>query len=182
MWIVFFSPSLNSQYIYVQQHVDNTPDTTDTTDKKEPTAAEPTDKKEPIDDPDQELKSKRQQIIEEERIRVLRESFMLFYDKLMENYQLVCPPSEENETEAIVVGVPYTMKGHISKQTVLVLEFMEQLKMVSAIPVKGIDERLSSVAAEKALHQQAVKTGHEKGRIDETAAAILLQEYLDSQS
>ena len=50
---------------------------------------------------DQELKSKRQQIIEEERIRVLRESFMLFYDKLMENYQLVCPPSEENETEDV---------------------------------------------------------------------------------
>ena len=48
---------------------------------------------------DQELKSKRQQIIEEERIRVLRESFMLFYDKLMEKYQLVHPLSEENETE-----------------------------------------------------------------------------------
>ena len=50
---------------------------------------------------DQELKSKRQQIIEEERIRVLRESFMLFYDKLMEKYQLVHPPSEENDTEDV---------------------------------------------------------------------------------
>ena len=50
---------------------------------------------------DQDLKSKRQQIIEEERIRVLRESFMLFYDKLMEKYQLVCPSSEENETEDV---------------------------------------------------------------------------------
>ena len=50
---------------------------------------------------DQELKSKRQQIIEEERIRVLRESFMLFYDKLMEKYQLVCPSSEENGTEDV---------------------------------------------------------------------------------
>ncbi|SVB87049.1 uncharacterized protein METZ01_LOCUS239903 [marine metagenome] len=45
-----------------------------------------------------------------------------------------------------------------------------------------IDERLSSVAAEKALQAQAVKTGHNKGRVDETAAAIFLQEYLDSQS
>ncbi len=35
---------------------------------------------------DQELKSKRQQIIEEERIRVLKESLVLFYDKLMEKY------------------------------------------------------------------------------------------------
>ena len=46
---------------------------------------------------DQELKSKRQQIIEEERIRVLRESFMLFYDKLMENYVLAYPLNEDAE-------------------------------------------------------------------------------------
>ena len=44
---------------------------------------------------DQELKSKRQQIIEEERIRVLKESFMLFYDKLMGKYELIHSPDEE---------------------------------------------------------------------------------------
>ena len=49
---------------------------------------------------DQELKSKRQQIIEEERIRVLKESFMLFYDKLMETFELVHPCDEETEAEA----------------------------------------------------------------------------------
>ena len=96
-------------------------------------------------------------------------------------FSVILQIAEENKTDAIVVGVPYTMKGQISKQTVLVQEFMEQLKIISAIPVKGIDERLTSVAAKKALHQQGVKTGHEKMRIDETAAAILLQEYLDSQ-
>ena len=50
---------------------------------------------------DQELKSKRQQIIEEERIRVLRESFMLFYDKLMEKYELIQSRSEEDENEDV---------------------------------------------------------------------------------
>ena len=50
---------------------------------------------------DQELKSKRQQIIEEERIRVLKESFMLFYDKLMEKYELIHPRDEEVENEAV---------------------------------------------------------------------------------
>ena len=50
---------------------------------------------------DQELKSKRQQIIEEERIRVLRESFMLFYDKLMEKYELIHPRVEEAENEDV---------------------------------------------------------------------------------
>ena len=50
---------------------------------------------------DQELKSRRQQIIEEERIRVLRESFMLFYDKLMEKYELIHPRDEETENEDV---------------------------------------------------------------------------------
>ena len=50
---------------------------------------------------DQELKTKRQQIIEEERIRVLRESLMLLYDKLMEKYELIHRSNEEAEIEDI---------------------------------------------------------------------------------
>ena len=46
---------------------------------------------------DQKLKTKRQQIIEDERIRVLGDSLMLFYDKLMENYVLAYPPNEDAE-------------------------------------------------------------------------------------
>ena len=46
---------------------------------------------------DQKLKTKRQQIIEDERIRVLGDSLMLFYDKLMENYVLTYPPNEDAE-------------------------------------------------------------------------------------
>ena len=55
----------------------------------------------PSSEIDQELKSKRQIIIEEERIRVLRESLMLFYDKLMEKYELIHSRSEEDENEDI---------------------------------------------------------------------------------
>ena len=46
---------------------------------------------------DQKLKSKRQKIIEEERIRVLGDSLMLFYDKLMDKYELLHPCNEEEE-------------------------------------------------------------------------------------
>ncbi len=46
---------------------------------------------------DQKLKTKRQKIIEEERIRVLGDSLMLFYDKLMEKYELLHPFSEDGE-------------------------------------------------------------------------------------
>ena len=53
---------------------------------------------------DQKLKTKRQQIIEDERIRVLWNSLMLFYDKLMENYVLAYPPNEDVEDEMQLVG------------------------------------------------------------------------------
>ena len=88
----------------------------------------------------------------------------------------------ERKITSIVVGLPLTLKGGYSKQTEIVLAFIEQLKSDLQIPVVAVDERLSSVAAEKSLQEQAVKTGHNKGRVDETAAAIFLQEYLDSLS
>ena len=50
---------------------------------------------------DEKLKTKRQQIIEEERIRVLRESLMLFYDKLMEKYEMIHPRDAETENEEV---------------------------------------------------------------------------------
>jgi len=49
---------------------------------------------------DQKLKTKRQQIIEEERIRVLGDSLMLFYDKLVEKYVLIHPQDDEGEEVA----------------------------------------------------------------------------------
>jgi putative Holliday junction resolvase len=88
----------------------------------------------------------------------------------------------EKNVHKIVVGLPLTLKGKHSDQTKVVQKFIEKLKQAVKIPVIHIDERLSSVAAVRSLKEMGVKTGHEKGRIDETAAAIILQEYLDSKT
>ena len=90
--------------------------------------------------------------------------------------------AKEKDVKKIVVGVPFTLKGEHSKQTDIVENFIDELFTLGKIQIIPIDERLSSVAAERSLQLQGVKTGHEKGRVDETAAAIILQEYLDSQS
>ena len=90
--------------------------------------------------------------------------------------------SKEKNANIIVVGLPLTLRGKQSKQTEIVQNFIEKLTRLGNIPVVPVDERFSSIAAKKSLQQQGVKTGHEKGRVDETAAAIILQEYLDSQS
>ena len=84
----------------------------------------------------------------------------------------------EEDIEAIVVGLPIGMKGQETKQTTKVREFAELLSSLT-IPISFEDERLSSVSAEKSMIQQKIKTGHNKGMIDQRAAAILLQQYLD---
>ena len=52
---------------------------------------------------DRKLKTKRQQIIEDERIRILGDSLILFYDRLMKNYVLAYPSPEDIEDEIQLV-------------------------------------------------------------------------------
>lgn len=87
----------------------------------------------------------------------------------------------EKEVKTIVVGYPVGMKGQITKQTEKVELFITQLKSNLELEVIAIDERLSSVSAENILKQQGFKTGHNKSMIDDTSAAIILQEYIDSK-
>ena len=102
--------------------------------------------------------------------------------KISDHISLISNIVSEKNITSIVVGLPLTLKGKYSKQTKIVMAFVEQLKLELEIPINCIDERLSSVTAEKLLQMQSIKTGHNKGLVDETSAAIILQEYLDSQT
>ena len=86
----------------------------------------------------------------------------------------------KNEVEKLVVGVPYNMKGEDTKQTLKVKEFISFLESNLSYDIELIDERLSSIEAEKTMHKMNIKTGHNKSDIDKIAASVILQEYLDS--
>ena len=86
----------------------------------------------------------------------------------------------EQEIELAVVGYPLTMSGEQGRQTNVVDKFIADLEQNLAVPVERYDERLTTVAARKALQQQGIKTGHNKEMVDRTAAAMFLQNYLDS--
>ncbi|MCH7528256.1 MAG: Holliday junction resolvase RuvX [Candidatus Marinimicrobia bacterium] len=86
----------------------------------------------------------------------------------------------EQEIELAVVGYPLTMSGEQGRQTKVVDKFIADLERNLALPVERYDERLTTVAARKALQQQGIKTGHNKEMVDRTAAALFLQNYLDS--
>ena len=79
----------------------------------------------------------------------------------------------------VVVGLPIGMKGQETAQTNHVRKFADSLTK-NGIKVALQDERLTSVSAKRSLLEQQMKTSKNKGLIDQTAAAILLQQYIDS--
>ncbi len=88
----------------------------------------------------------------------------------------------KNDVELIAIGLPIALSGNSTAQTEEVKNFINLLRNEISAPVEEVDERLSSVEAIKILHEKGVKTGHNKGEIDKTAAAIILQTYLDTKN
>ena len=98
------------------------------------------------------------------------------HDDLLNQISLII---EEKNVEKIILGFPKGLKGENTAQPKKVMSFFNLIKNKSIIPIVLQDERFSSVSAKKSLILQNIKTGHNKGLIDETAAAIFLQLYLD---
>jgi putative holliday junction resolvase len=90
----------------------------------------------------------------------------------------------EKEVGEIVVGLPLNLAGDESPWSQEVREFGAALAKRTGLPVAFYDERLTSVAAERAVRESGLKKSQreEKGRIDAAAAAIILRNYLQSST
>lgn len=97
-------------------------------------------------------------------------------DKLM---QRLAEMISTKDVDGIVVGLPIGMKGQATAQTVIVQEFVEELRGLFPVPVSTLDERLSSVEASRALREQGHQPSRKRAMVDSTAAAIILQNYLN---
>ena len=86
----------------------------------------------------------------------------------------------EKEVELIVIGMPRNMNGSYGPATEKVEALIVEMKKNVKIPIKPWDERLSSVAANRSLIAANVSRKKRKEKVDKTAAAIILQGYLDS--
>ena len=82
------------------------------------------------------------------------------------------------DVELTIIGLPLGMAGQKTEQTKKVEEFVDKL-IDRGIIIKYEDERWSSVAAKRSMKEQNIKSGHNKDLVDQTAAAIFLQQYLD---
>ncbi len=82
------------------------------------------------------------------------------------------------DVELTIMGLPLGMAGQKTEQTKKVEKFVDKLTDRGII-IKYEDERWSSVAAKRSMKEQNIKSGYNKDLVDQTAAAIFLQQYLD---
>jgi putative holliday junction resolvase len=88
----------------------------------------------------------------------------------------------EKKIDHIVVGIPKQMNGQIGTAATEVLEFVEKLRAILPCPVVTWDERLTTVAAHRALRDAGKKTRNTRRYVDQVAAQMILQTYLDRRA
>jgi putative pre-16S rRNA nuclease len=86
---------------------------------------------------------------------------------------------DENDVTAVVVGHPISMSGVQGPRARQAEEFAGALRSFLGIPVELHDERLSTVEADRALREAGARGRERKRAVDRSAAAIILQGWLD---
>lgn len=86
---------------------------------------------------------------------------------------------DEYNVETIVAGMPKNMNGTIGPSGEMVMEFCKKLKEVVAIKIEFWDERLTTVAAHKAMLEADLSRAKRNKIVDKMAATYILQGYLD---
>jgi len=82
----------------------------------------------------------------------------------------------------LVVGLPLGLDGEPTRSTRLARQVGEALAAATGLPLAWQDERFSSVEAERRLLEQGLSREARKARIDRAAAAVILQDFLDSSA
>ena len=88
----------------------------------------------------------------------------------------------ERGAQTIVVGMPRNMDGSYGAAATKSKEFIEALRSSTEIKVIPWDERLTTVSAQRSLHEAGKNTKKQRPIIDQVAAQIILQCWLDSVS
>ncbi len=86
---------------------------------------------------------------------------------------------QEYEVSEIVLGNPKNMNDTMGERAQLSAEFKEKLERRTGLPVVLWDERLTTVAADKAMMEAGIRREHRKEHVDRIAATFILQGYLD---
>ena len=83
------------------------------------------------------------------------------------------------DADTFVIGLPLKMNGEEGDSVKMVKDFAEELKKYTDLKIEFMDERLSTVSAERILIESNMRREKRKTVIDQVAAEIILQNYLD---
>jgi putative pre-16S rRNA nuclease len=92
---------------------------------------------------------------------------------------VVAALARDHEVVAVVVGLPLNMNGSRGPQAEKVLAFVDGLRRRLAVPVVLRDERLTTVEAHERLREAGLGWKERRRVVDQAAAVVILQEYLD---
>ena len=89
---------------------------------------------------------------------------------------------DEYEPLEVVVGLPRSLKGGEGPAAVKVRGFTQELaRMIAPVPVRLLDERMTTVTASQGLRASGVKSKKGRSVIDQAAAVVILQQALESE-
>ncbi len=97
------------------------------------------------------------------------------------DHRAVAAVIEEYEAELLVVGLPRSLDGSLGRAATSTLTEVDELATALAVPVETVDERLTTVSAERSLRDMQVRGAARRAAVDKVAAAILLQSWLDGR-
>ena len=87
--------------------------------------------------------------------------------------------ARSHQAERIVVGLPRRLDGTSGPEAVAARELADAIRRESRLPVELVDERLTTVAAERALIADGVRREKRRLSVDRVAATLMLQAHLD---
>ena len=89
---------------------------------------------------------------------------------------------QEQRARAVVVGMPYDLDGNEGRSARLARQIGDALGEATGLPIHYQDERFTTVEASWRLHQAGQSSRRQRGNIDQAAAAVILQDWLDRPS
>lgn len=94
--------------------------------------------------------------------------------------QAIADQVREWQAEIVVVGLPISLDGSEGPAARSARSEIDRLGRLLSVPVVSYDERLTTVIAERSLVEQQVKGPRRRGVVDQVAAAVILQAWLDA--
>ncbi len=89
---------------------------------------------------------------------------------------------QRRQANIVVVGIPYLPDGSVGSQARKVQRFVRALQKAVDLPIETVNEHLSTVQAEWDLHSAGIPAKSQKPLIDQQAAAVILQTWLDARA